>query len=338
MLSWKTPVYRDGKSRFTIDSCAAKRAALQKGKIELHALTKGHYPGILLPTSQLPGISNIGFWNSPNMQDWGTEEHRNEGIEICYLETGLMHFQLEGRVFEVHAGDVRMTAPWQLHRLGAPNIGPGRHHWVILDVGVRGPGQKWRWPGWVTLTSQDREELTRLLQRNERPVWKATAQITSAFSGLGESVLRWKESHTESRMMALLNQLLVGVLMGLTEQQPRQEGSLNSHRRAVELFLKDLAANSARSKELWTLETMAEKCGIGTTALLKYCHELVNDSPVDYLNQCRLEHSARELLESPERSVTEIAVENGFGSSQYFATVFHRHFRMTPRDYRRQAP
>ncbi|MEI9960533.1 MAG: hypothetical protein WDM76_05170 [Limisphaerales bacterium] len=32
-------------------------------------------------------------------------------------------------------GHFTITRPWQLHKLGAPNIGPGRLHWLIVDVG-----------------------------------------------------------------------------------------------------------------------------------------------------------------------------------------------------------
>lgn len=37
------------------------------------------------------------------------------------------------------------------------------------------------------------------------------------------------------------------------------------------------------------------------------------------------------------RSVTEIALENGFNSSQYFATQFRRRFYQTPRAYRERS-
>ncbi len=330
-----TPIYRGQKSRFTIDSCAPQAAAARGGKIQLHALTKGHYPGVLIKSTELPGINSIGFWNGTSPQNWGLEAHRNEGVEICFLETGAMAFSVETNNFALRSGHFTITRPWQLHKLGAPNIGPGKLHWLILDVGVRRPNQDWRWPRWVTLTAADKAELTRKLRHNENPVWNASPEIVAAFRGLSDGVIKWTQPHIESRLITLLNQLLIGILMALTEQQTHQNPELTSRRRTVELFLNDLAANGANCCQPWTLGKMAEQCGMGITAFSKYCRSLVNTGPVEYLNQCRLDRAAREMREHPDRPTTEIALANGFNSSQYFATAFRKRFQTTPRNFRR---
>jgi AraC-like DNA-binding protein len=328
------PIYWGRTSRFEIDSCAPQSAAMRGGKIKLLALSKGHYPGIILLPDQLPGINNIGFWDGTGAQDWGLEAHRNEGIEITFLETGAMAFSVEAKQFELRSGHFTITRPWQLHKLGAPNIGPGKLHWLILDVGVRHPNQDWRWPRWVTLTPGDKAELTRKLRHNEHAVWDSSPEIAAAFRGLSDGVMKWKQPHVESRMITLLNQLLLGILTALTEQQQHENPELTSRRRTVDLFLRDLAANEASSSEPWTLEKMAAHCGMGITAFSKYCRLLVNIGPVEYLNQCRLDRAAHKLKENPAQSVTGIAFESGFNSSQYFATVFKRRFKTTPRAYR----
>jgi AraC family L-rhamnose operon regulatory protein RhaS len=75
---------------------------------------------------------------------------------------------------------------------------------------------------------------------------------------------------------------------------------------------------------------MARHCGMGITAFSQYARELVNSGPVAYLNHCRLDHAARILRQHPQRSVTSVAMECGFNSSQYFATCFRRRHRMPP--------
>jgi AraC family L-rhamnose operon regulatory protein RhaS len=309
---------------------------MRDGKIKLHALTKGHYPGIPLKSSQLPGINSIGFWDTDKAQDWGLDPHRNEGIEIVFLETGTMAFMVEGQNFELRSGHFTITRPWQLHKLGAPNIGPGKLHWLILDVGVRRPNQDWHWPRWLMLTAEDTAGLTRKLRHNENPVWNSSPEIAAAFRGLSDCVLHWKQPHTESRMITLLNQLLLGILIALSEQQTHQNPELTSRCRTVELFLRDLADNGANSSQPWTLEKMAAHLGMSISAFSKYCRELTNNGPVKYLNQCRLDRAARQLLRELHRPVTEIAFENGFNSSQYFATCFHHRFKLSPREFRKR--
>lgn len=330
------PVYHAGQVRYEIDRCDPQLLAVGQGKIQMHALSKGHYPGARIHRNILAGINSIGFWDAGVSQDWGSDPHRNEGIEICFLETGLMSFTVDRRRFDLRAGNFTITRPWQLHKLGVPNIGPGRLHWLILDVGVRRPNQEWRWPRWASLIPSDLKELTRKLRHNENPVWQSTPAIAQSFRGLSQCIVHWDAPHAESRMIVHLNHLLLGILEALAEQQTRENPELTSRQRTVELFLREVEQHPELSQEVWTIDRMAERCGMGVTAFSKYCRQLVNTGPVEYLNQCRLEFAARRLRAEPSVSITEIAFQYGFHASQYFATRFRRHFGCSPREFRRR--
>ena len=82
------PVYQTHHAQYEIDRCEPQNRAIKTGKILFHALSKGHYPGTPVPENILSGLSNLGFWNAGGAQDWGEEPHRNEGVEIVFLETG----------------------------------------------------------------------------------------------------------------------------------------------------------------------------------------------------------------------------------------------------------
>jgi AraC family L-rhamnose operon regulatory protein RhaS len=324
------PTYQARHQRYEIDRCEPQVSAVRQGKIELHALTKGHYPGTPLPANVLPGLSSIGFWNAVSAQDWGEDPHRNEGVEIVFLETGTTAFTVDKKKYDLHAGHWTITRPWQLHKFGAPNIGPCRLHWLILDVGVRRPHQDWRWPEWVVLTPDDLAELTKKLRHNENPVWNSTPAITQSFREIARCIAAWGQPHVVSRLAVQLNQLLIGMLDALSEQQTHENEQLTSRRRAVEIFLHDLEDGRTNPGDTWTLDSMAAHCSMGVTAFSKYCREVVNAGPMEYLNQCRLDRAARQLRERPEQSVTEVAFANGFNSSQYFATCFRRRFKVSP--------
>jgi AraC family L-rhamnose operon regulatory protein RhaS len=262
--------------------------------------------------------------------------HRNEGLEIVFLETGSMGFEVDGRKFPLHSGHLTVTRPWQLHKLGDPNIGRGRLSWLILDVGVRRPNQEWAWPEWVILAEKDLADLTRKLRQGEQCVWLSNPRIGQVFRELSGCVLQWDEPRMASRLAVGVNRLLVELLEVLAEQQLEESPSLATRRRTVELFLNDLAKNPISCAEAWTLMGMADQCGMGITTMAKYCRELVNIGPIAFLNQCRLDHAARELLDKPDCSVTEIAMAAGFNSSQYFATLFRKRFKTSPMAYRAQ--
>jgi AraC family L-rhamnose operon regulatory protein RhaS len=330
------PTYRARNAQYEIDRCEPQNRAIEMGKIFFHALTKGHYPGTPVPENVLSGLSSIGFWNAGGAQDWGLDAHRNEGIEIMFLETGTTAFVADGKKYDLRAGQFTITRPWQLHKLGAPNIGPGRLHWLILDVGVRRPHQNWHWPAWMVLTKDDLAELTRELRQDENPVWNATPAIAHAFRELARTVEAWNQPHAVSRLATHLNQLFLSILDTLSEQPTHESPNVTSRQRMVELFLHEVENNPAITREPWTINSMAEHCGMGVTAFSQYCRELVNTGPMEYLNQFRLEFAARELRAEPETSITDIAYRNGFNASQYFATRFRQRFGCTPSDYRHQ--
>ena len=79
---------------------------------------------------------------------------------------------------------------------------------------------------------------------------------------------------------------------------------------------------------------MAEHCGLGVTHFVHHCKQLTNMTPAQYLNHCRIEAGAKMLVEKPAMSITNIALTCGFGSSQYFATVFRRRYGCSPKDFR----
>ena len=160
------PNFFAAKERFTIDTCLPQRQAISNGEIDFHAFSHGKYPGKRIDSETLPGVSSIGFWNAIGQPDWGLESHRNEGIELVFLETGNMMFSVDGDKYDLSAGDLTVTRPWQEHRLGNPNIGPGRLHWIVLDVNVRRPNEEWPWPRWVVLSSNNLKELTKKLRGN----------------------------------------------------------------------------------------------------------------------------------------------------------------------------
>ena len=327
------PTYLGRNARYEIDRCEPQHLAIEKGKVEWHALSKGHYPGRPVPEYVLPGLSSIGFWNTGTAQDWGENPHRNEGIEIIFLETGSMGISVDGKKYNLCAGQLTITRPWQLHKLGVPNIGPGKLHWLIIDVGVRRPHQSWHWPKWVGLTKGDLAELTRKLRRNENPVWNSTAGLSQTFREVGRTVAKWDEPYAISRLTAHLNQLLIGVLDALSEQQTYENEQLTSHRRTVAFFLRDLEQGGVDICEPWTLESMAQHCGMGKTAFSKYCREIINVTPIEFLNSCRLDRAAEKLRKQPNLSITDVAFACGFNSSQYFATRFRQRFKASPREF-----
>ena len=330
----KAPIFKDRGQIYHADTCKPLEEAVAAGQVRLNALARGHYPGRRLERIALPGIKSVGFWDAVGRQDWGLDWHRNEGIEITFLETGSLPFAVDGRPYPLRAGDLTITRPWQQHRVGEPRITAGRLHWVILDVGVRRPNQAWRWPPWVVLTPADLARLTDLLRHNEEPVWRATASVRHCFQQTARALEAAGDTGVQSRLTVHLNELFLAIFEMLHERKIALDPVLSSARRTVELFLDDLRRNPDTLAMPWTVSEMAAQCGLGVTAFTDYCKQSANMTPSQFLNHERVEAAARILVSEPSATVTDVALRCGFQSSQYFATVFRRIRGSSPRAFR----
>ncbi|SIS43034.1 AraC family transcriptional regulator, L-rhamnose operon regulatory protein RhaS [Zobellia uliginosa] len=113
--------------------------------------------------------------------------------------------------------------------------------------------------------------------------------------------------------------------------QVELDESLIVNLRTVEIFLDHLRTDFERH---WTLDEMAGHCGMDITSLTKYCKQLSNLTPINYLIKIRLEAAAKMLLDDEDKGVGEISYDCGFSSSQYFATRFRKQYAVSPKDYR----
>jgi AraC-like DNA-binding protein len=313
------------------DSCIPLAEAWKKGQVEMHTLVRGTYPGFPLKEDELKGIKSIGYWNSEKMQNWGLDWHRNEGIEICLLETGNLNFLLNDQQYELEPNTLTITRPWILHKLGNPNVGFCKLHWFIIDLGVRQPHQEWIWPNWVILSKDDLDELTRILRLNEQSVWYVGDEMKRCFAQIGRMAKYHDKEHFDSRIKVYLNEVLILLLEMLKKDRPELNDALIESKRSVSLFLKSLEDDLAGN---WTVSNMAEHCRLGVTQFSKHCYQLTNCTPVNYLNQLRLLKARKLIGENPACTITSIAYDCGFSSNQYFTKVFKAHFKETPHECR----
>jgi AraC-like DNA-binding protein len=330
----KQPKFLEQGKTYHADRCTPLIQAVESGKVQLSAFARGGYPGERLKKSMLPQLRSIGVWDARGPQDWGLDWHRNEGIEVTFLETGRLPFSSGNEQHILEPGNLTISRPWQSHRVGNPHVQSGRLHWIILDVGVRRPHQAWQWPKWLILSPKDLRELTNQLRHNEQPVWKGSKEIGDCFRRISTCLKSTSPATQVSRLTLLVNEIFMDLLDIMRKSKVLLDPSLSSTQRTVELFLEDLKHDSEMQAEPWTVASMASQCGLGDTRFIYYCRRITNQSPMQYLNQCRVYFACKLLTGHRELNITNIAFQCGFSSSQYFASVFRKVTGMSPRTYR----
>lgn len=324
-----TPFEADGIV-YHADTCLPLIDAVNRKKLKFKALARYTYPGDRLTDDTL-GLNSVGYWDANESQDWGLDWHRNEGLEIHFLESGTMPYAQGNNQLELQPNYMTITRPWEAHKVGDPEVGVGKFYWVIIDLDVRRPHQNWKWPDWIMLSPSDLEKLTLILRQNEKVVWKTDKRIRDCFQRLGKAVDADENGSNASRIRLLVNYLLILILDLLVEDEVELNEQLTDSSRSVQLFLKELDNNLT---EAWTIEKMAQSAGVGLTRFTHHCKQITNLTPMRYLMMQRLKLSKNILINNEQMSVSEVAFACGFSTSQYFSTVFKKHEKCTPLEYR----
>jgi AraC-like DNA-binding protein len=109
-------------------------------------------------------------------------------------------------------------------------------------------------------------------------------------------------------------------------------GRARDRRRAVQVAL----WMDAHAHEPIHLESAAAKAGLSAFHFLRLFGEVLGVTPHQYLVRSRLRHAAR-LLAEDIRSITDVALDVGFGDVSNFVRAFHRAAGVSPRAFRRAA-
>lgn len=332
----RIPTYHEGNLSYSADSCDPVRNAVEEGNIFLKAFARGQYPGSRIPQNVLPGLRTIGYWDVTTEQHWGLNWHRNEGVEISFLLNGQNVYETGSGRWELNAGDIMLCPPWQVHRIGGPNIGIGTLLWFIIDTRTRRQSHGPKWPSWIILSEKDKNDLIALLFRNPSRAFSLPEKHIATWKKLYRILRDVKEELPISRLAITVNEILYDVLEFHRETGANPGKTKNRSELMVQDFFKGLESVPGQLEHSWTLHEMASLCRISPFHFSRCCHRLMNLSPIHVLNRLRVRR-AKELIESrPELSLTEIALSCGFSTSQYFATVFKKWTGKTPSEYKQE--
>ena len=239
--------------------------------------------------------------------------------ELYFVLSGILQLKVDGRLVSAPRGCALVVSPYQDVVGAGPafSVEPCRICWAVVVPKNIGNGAG--------------SSLSKGLKNISSSVFPVSNEISQSCVRLvDEHRLHYKNSAIVAQ--ALIDIIIVDLL---------REYEKASHNKKQKT---DVAAVRIARVLEWVdnfegdtikISQMAEVAGLSTSSFHRAFWRVIGVTPKDYITRKRIE-IAREMLKKTDVSVIDIAMQCGFSTSQYFATVFRRYTGFTPSEYRKQ--
>ena len=251
--------------------------------------------------------------------------HWHEDLEWIWVLEGSMYYDINGKRLLLQENDALMVNARQMHYGSSKQKKDCRFACVLFHPSL-----------FCSNPALLRHYVTPVLQNcgleylHFTPKQKAGTQVTEVLDG----IVRLKETAPDGY------ELESAALMQLLWSRLWHSGILTSGPDMQEMpddlkIQKDMVAFLyAHYAEKITLDDIAAAGNVSRSKCCRIFKYYLQQSPVDFLNACRLKVSCR-LLDTTDQTITEIALACGFTHLSYFSKLFCAAYGYTPREYRR---
>ena len=247
------------------------------------------------------------------------ETHRHDGIELTFLERGWLEWCTDDRIDEISGGDVFVTWAGEVHGPADGILAPCILHTVQLDL--------WDTPqagaGFLGLPMAESMLLVDALRT-------LRTRRFAAPCGMSQRITRLLDCLDGGGRMAPVQAraLLLEMLLGVIEASSRA-GAEREHSELVERAVRAIDAHLTEPLEV---SRVAREIGCSVSHLRTRFRLEMGIPPAQYHLRRRIREASRRLFLA--ESITEVAYDFGFASSQHFTTAFRRVTGMAPREFR----
>lgn len=225
-----------------------------------------------------------------------------DAVEICTVASGICEIEQKGRMVRLSSGESIFKLPGEHRSKNVLSPGGAVIYWTAFD----GPHaadfmQSYAYPDGA-------------LPTGDCPVNLYNSISRGLIDGSDRAFRRMISLYTE----------LIALLPGPEPEHSRQEQFLRQCTALIRMNYPDPSFN---------VDGLADRMRLHRTTLLRLFREKMNCTPLEYLNQCRVDNAVQ-LLCTTLLPVAEIARLSGFTRSNYFCRVFRLKTGMTPEQYR----
>ncbi|WP_211749351.1 helix-turn-helix transcriptional regulator [Paenibacillus sp. Marseille-Q4541] len=270
------------------------------------------------PASRVKDLVLLGY-DHFNKATPLTSHIHEDAYEFVYVDQGAVDWEVGEESHRTNAQHIIHTRPSELHRASFDYIGPSTIWWMI----IRDPAREKDWFG---LQEEERQIFVRWMQSCPR-IQLVSKDVVIYFKRLKELLQQQGTELLEFQIRHYVLELLLHILHH--PQHVIQSPNMHNY---TELLKERLQQNPI---ERYSIGQLAKEMGLSESHFYRVFRETNGQSPTSYMERVRMDYACQILKES-KMSITDIAMELGFKTSQHFSTVFKKVIGVTPKAWRIQ--
>lgn len=262
--------------------------------------------------------------------------HRNKGLELVFLQKGTLEWWVNDHLEVLNPGSAWFTLPWHTH--GSLRAREPAHQlfWILIKIETLESEDFnfFNFPADLSLPTTKAKELSQVLMNSNRHSFKADNIYKDLFPLLVERLLSRK---TDELCKSLIHSIVLSLEETIKNEKIVNYTSSTDTQVAV---LKTLIEQIKKNIQLnWTLQSICNESGLQKSKLTELFQTYCGETPMQHIRRLRVEHATHQMKKHHEEknkahpSLTEIAFDCGFSSSQYFNRVFKELYSMSPKDF-----
>lgn len=269
------------------------------------------------PLRAIPELLTVGRDSLRKVVD--LKEHLHAGAyEICYIERGTVRWWVGQEIHEVNGGEVFVTWPDEPHGGIDDVLHPCKSYWIELDFPPAYTS------GWLGLPPSEGKTIYSGLKQLPRRRFVGDTTIARTLDSIFDALSR-PTPLTVAAVRAKTVELLVNVI-----QAGRAAAAATPISSIVERAISIMRANL---EDPLPVPTVAARIGWSTSHFKRQFRIEMGVAPAEYYLRLRLA-AARQRIEQDGVTLSRVAAELGFSSSQYLSTCFRRVTGRTPSSFK----
>lgn len=250
-----------------------------------------------------------------------SHSHGNGCYEIHYIPFGYGKLVADGQYYDISPNTLYVTGPHVEHAQTPIQTDPMQEYCIYLKI---------------RSSSQNQEKSPVIKAFTSSPFWIGTDTqgIHTLMKQLFDELEHCYTGH-QNQVRLLLSQLLIYTVRNY-ERHPISQTSFacNNMAESKSIIIEEYFLYEYQSL---SLDTLADRLKLSTRQTQRLLIQYYGKSFQQKKTEARMSVAAI-LLSDHTRSITSIAEDLGYSSTEHFSSAFRNFYQVSPREYRKQLP